>query len=215
MSRKPDPDQVVAGAGLLLAIFAKLRDAVVRNGGKPGDLHCLVTPSGDQIIEQMAKLILVDGFRSYAVTIDYGLSLDEMIAAGRYDHSSEIQRPMFPGIFHGRFEEEVFLIQFGREVRAQEVVDKLDARGLRSVRDEELLALGAQYPELQLENPIIALGHYSDHFQAHWMMTLSHVEGKRTLTTGWHQGGLADINRFAAVRKTNFAWLRLLVPDAE
>lgn len=94
------------------------------------------------------------------ITVDHSMTLDEMEAAGQYGFSSYgITPEPFP-IVKSKDSEvvEVYLIRFGTEVRIREILAELDKRGLRPAILTELLALGAQYPDLQHKFWIYALG---------------------------------------------------------
>lgn len=64
MARK-DPATIVAGAGLLTGIFTALNDAVEALGGSAEDLHRLTKPEGQDIIKNMAQLIVTANDQLY------------------------------------------------------------------------------------------------------------------------------------------------------
>jgi hypothetical protein len=95
----------------------------------------------------------------FTVTIDYSRTLDEMIAAGRYDwKSSDITATHFPIDGSGTVEAKVSLVRIGRYATTREVEKHLDGLGLKSARIEHLLAFGKRYPDKQRECQIVALG---------------------------------------------------------
>lgn len=55
---KNDPAHIVAGAGLLTAIFTKLNAEVMAFGGTAEDIHRLSKPEGDGTIRKMAELVV-------------------------------------------------------------------------------------------------------------------------------------------------------------
>lgn len=105
-----------------------------------------------------------DGLKSkwpskFMVTIDYGLSLKDMIAAGKYGWVNwNITAENCPFKGTGKVETDIRLIHFNKWMTAQQVLSELEKLGLRSATLVELLALGAKYPELQYEYPIVAFG---------------------------------------------------------
>jgi hypothetical protein len=97
--------------------------------------------------------------RAYTVTIDYRQTLDQMIAAGGYDHvNRHITASGFPVAGGNAAERELTLVHLGRVASTDEVLHRLSDLAVRSGRIEELLAFGAVYPQAQREYPIVAVG---------------------------------------------------------
>lgn len=95
----------------------------------------------------------------FKVAVDYGQTLEQMIAAGRYDWvSSGITPKRFPISGEGGAERELVLVHPNKVASTDEVLAELDRHGLRPAKIEEILALGAAHPELQREFPIVELG---------------------------------------------------------
>jgi len=93
------------------------------------------------------------------VLVDYDMSLTEMIAAGRYFwRIYEINATNFPVSGESQKEVKLKLIHLNRVASTEEILEEMDRRGLQPAKIEELLGLGAKYPELQKQFPIIALG---------------------------------------------------------
>lgn len=96
---------------------------------------------------------------AHAVTIDYRQTLEQMIAAGGYDHvNRHINGSSFPVAGGGAAERELTLVHLGHVASTDEVLRQLDELAVRSGRIEELLAFGASYPEAQRQCPIVAVG---------------------------------------------------------
>lgn len=140
---------------------------------------------------------------TYSITVDYSLSLADMIKAGRYDWvNDDIVANHFPVSDNGKTEIEMHLVRFNRTIESEKAIAELDNMGLRPASIEELLALGAQCPDLQREFPIVALGSV-------WRPSggcppvpyLWFYSGKRGLRLRWFDDGWDDSYRFAAVRK--------------
>lgn len=93
------------------------------------------------------------------VTIDYRQTLDQMIAAGGYDHvNRHITESSFPVAGGAAAERELTLVQIGRVASTDELLQQLEKLAVRSGRIEELLAFGAAYPQAQRQYPIAAVG---------------------------------------------------------
>lgn len=86
-------------------------------------------------------------------------NLADMVAAGHYDRANpEVNERNFT-VKPERFTTEgVQAISLGRTMSTAEVLAELDRRGVRSATVEQLLAYGAEHPDEQLKNPIVALG---------------------------------------------------------
>jgi hypothetical protein len=93
------------------------------------------------------------------VTVDYRQTLEQMIAAGGYDHvNRHITQSSFPVAPGGDAERELTLVHIGRVVSTDELMHELEDLAVRSGRIEELLAFGAAYPQAQRQYPIVAVG---------------------------------------------------------
>jgi hypothetical protein len=93
------------------------------------------------------------------VTVDYRQTLDQMIAAGGYDHvNRHITQSSFPGASGDAAERKLTLVHIGRVASTEDVLQKLEDLAVRSGRIEELLAFGAAYPRAQRDFPIVAVG---------------------------------------------------------
>lgn len=139
-----------------------------------------------------------------ALTVDYGQTLDAMIAAGRYDwKNDDITAKHFPVQGEGQAEVEITLVHIGRDMSTDNVLKELDTRGLRPAKIEELLALGASQPELQRQFPIIALGSIGRCPHGRRRVAYLGRDGaKRCLRLLWCEDVWRGICRFAAVRKS-------------
>lgn len=95
---------------------------------------------------------------TYKVFVDFSLSLSEMVAAGKYDRVNSdifLYEEYFPPV--GRKEEIEIIIPFFPKYAklglctAKASWDEMEKEGLRRASLQELLALGAQHPELLLK----------------------------------------------------------------
>src|SRR3990167_192339 len=164
---KKDPSAIVSALGVLMSIITALVSAVRKRGGTDADIYRLATPEGESLIEKIAQLIVQASKpieqlakNCYKVFVDYGQTLQQMIANGKYDYAnSDITSGNFPTTANdGKQEVVVELAHFGRDMESDAVLKKFEARGLRAATLPELLAFGATYPEKQREFPIVALG---------------------------------------------------------
>lgn len=139
---------------------------------------------------------------TYALTIDYSQTLEQMVEAGNYDTvTSNISGKNFP-VDVGDSKVEAVLVRLDRELSIQDVLDELSRRGLWAATMAELLAFGAQHPDSQRRFPIVALGSVwidpegGYRFGCHW-----ENPGYRQLHVSWFSGQWDEHCRFLAVRK--------------
>lgn len=134
-------------------------------------------------------------------TLDYSMSLQEMIAAGQYDWvNPDITAKRFPLTGKGTHDLVGKLIHLNRPVSSEEVVAELDKMGLRPATIEELLAFGAA-PDLQRNFPVLALGSSCLVDSGRRVACLSRDGAERGLDLYWWSGRWNDDYRFLAVRK--------------
>ena len=203
MAKKPVAP-IVAGAGLLAAIFTKLDKAVQERGGTPEQVHFLATDAGDNMIGQIADIITGQSQlkENWLLNLDYGQSVEEMVKAGRYDYVNDyITGENFP-VESGLAQVEAIMVHPNRFMSSEDVISLLDRKGLRPATMVELLAFGAQHPDAQRRFPIVALGSVwtiSDgnrHVGCLW-----EDPGDRGLHLYWFDADWAAPYRFLAVRK--------------
>jgi hypothetical protein len=121
--------------------------------------HLVRLRSDQDYAKYVAESMLAGEPNSFRVTVNYDLSVEEMIRAGKYDRaSSEINSQNFPAEKKGVSDLLIHLVRFDGFMESEEVLRELDKQGLRPATLPELLALGAQHPYLQRRFPIVALG---------------------------------------------------------
>ncbi len=95
----------------------------------------------------------------FPVSIDYKLSLDEMVEEGKYDMKTGITPENFESFKiegSGTVEAKLRLMCINRPVSIEEVDELIESFGLMPAKIEHLLAFGAKYPDKQREFSIIA-----------------------------------------------------------
>ena len=112
---------------------------------------------------RLSNVIRINVVGTYAVTVVYGRSLDDMVQAGRYDSVHRgIALESFQGLGPGRGIVDIVVIHFNSHISSEDALMEMYKCGLRSATLPELLALGELYPTLQRKNSIIALGSVFD-----------------------------------------------------
>lgn len=155
-----------------------------------------------QKVLRAALLPIAYSIDTYPITVNYGLSLKEMIAVGRYDREDkDITALHFPMKGEGTKEVVTELVHFNRHMESEDVLREFDERSLRPATIKELLAFGAKYPELQRQFPIVALGSIWWHLAYRFVLCLDRYGSERGLRLIWFGHGWRDDCRFLAVRK--------------
>ncbi len=153
---------VVSGMGLGLGMLTNANQIRKEMGITDEQFHALATDAGREHWERLFEGMMVSDENCYEIhqiTIGCYKSLDEVIKAGQYDwHDDDITSEHFPITESVQTDIEIFLVHRDKSEDSQKLIDEMSTGDYRPATHEELLALGAQRPELQGKFPIIALG---------------------------------------------------------
>ena len=139
---------------------------------------------------------------SFSVTVNYDLSVESMVAHGKYDWKDDnITTKNFPTTRKGEANLVLELVHFNKALTSEEVLKELDKRGLRPAELHELLAFGEKYPDIQRQLPVIALGSVWQYWDGDRYVPYLRDGGERDLDLYWIDYGWGEDCRFAAVRK--------------
>ncbi len=168
-------------------------------------------PNGYPFDPQLLKRCLQDAIEgrfanngvSYAVSVNYDLSVEDAVKAGKYDWMDDnITSKNFPSKRKGTAEAEIILVHFNRSMDPDDVIRELDKQGLRPAELPEGLAFGAMYPDIQREFPVVILGSVWRSSDGHrYCASLSRSPVQRVLYLYWFDYGWGSLYRFAALRK--------------
>lgn len=141
--------------------------------------------------------------KGYPITVNYSQTFEDMVKAGKYDDVYlHITAKNFPVSGDGQVNTEVLLVHFGRDIESDAAIRELGQMGMVPAKIEHLLALGAKYPDVQREFPIVCLGSawmgLSDERVVPYLGFWDH--GRR-LNLDYYDDEWPDICRFAALRK--------------
>lgn len=202
---------IVSALGVLTSIITALVSAVRKHGGTDADIYRLATPEGESLLEKIAKLIVQASKpieklaeNCYRIVVDYGQTLQQMIANGKYDcTNSDINASNFPPTQrNGQQNVVIELVHFGWVIESSDaVLEEFEVRDLRVATLPELLAFGATYPEKQREFPVVALGSVRRISGGRDVPCLGEWSAERELSLCWDDDGWHGDCRFAAVRK--------------
>ena len=199
MSRKRS--QFLSDFGKAFQIFKTIVDALLKAGGSDEDLGRVLSDQG--LADGIAQVIISKSRQTFRVAVDYTQTLKQMISAGKYDWvNGDITQDHFPIKGNGKKEEEVVLFHFDKVMTSEQAITEMDKTGFRPATIEELLALGAQQPELQKQFPIVALGSvWRRPSGSRDVPCLSWIGRQRRLDLDWFEGAWDGGCRFAAVCK--------------
>jgi hypothetical protein len=144
------------------------------------------------------------------ITIDYGMSLDDMIDAGTYYSSTGyITARRFPVQGEGVVQYQAKLFRFDRYISSEHAVAAIKADDRHNpwepAKIEGLLEYGAANPEEQRKYPIIALGSVAEVRGDHCVPYLYADGNDRHLDLGSSDDGWDVRCRFLAIRKLSSA----------
>ncbi len=196
-------------ASIEMRHFAELASAVIQQ--LPRDIDSTTAQGWIEnrtALQKVLRAALLPNAQSvgptYPVAVNYILSLEEMIAAGRYDwKNDDITAKHFPMKGEGIADVDIQLVHFGHMMDSSDkVIRELDKMGLRPASIEELLAFGAKYPDVQRQFPIVVLGSLWRRLDGDHSVPFLHGLGSgRRLRLGLFESGWRGLYRFAAVRK--------------
>lgn len=143
-------------------------------------------------------------FPSYSVIMKYDQTVEQMIKAGKYNwFNNDITSGHFPSSVMGQADLLIYLVSFDHNISSEDAIKELGSMTppLHPATLKELLTLGATQPDLQLSNPIVAIGS-TWRFSGNQMMPgLVSVGSLRYLSLFSLFGGWGLSWQFAAVRR--------------
>ena len=205
MSKK-NADAIISGAGWIGSLAQGIVKGLRSKGISDEEIRKLVsdeveTPIG-KIVDVLAET-LRKAANVFSVLVDYGRSVVDLVAAGKYDWKNDnVNDNNFPVSRRGTDSVEVHLVHFNRMISTQDALNELDRQGLKPADLHTLLSLGAKYPDLQREFPIVALGSvWRNRDGRRGVPCLDGHGSERDLCLYWIDSDWVEIYRFAAVRK--------------
>lgn len=140
------------------------------------------------------------------IVVDYGMSLQEMTAAGRYDWvNDDITPERFPIVGNGVVEYEAKLFHFGRYISSEAADEEIKTADKQNPWESAkigcLLAFGAASPDMQRKFPIVSLGSSCLIHGDRIVPLLWKYASERLLNLHWWGIDWRDDYRFLAVRK--------------
>ena len=135
------------------------------------------------------------------VSIERGKKMRQLVEEGKYDWVNDDFIKIFKTVEQGPQNLTALLVDFGKYMHSEEVIAELDKLGLRPLTAAEALAVGAQHPDLQRKQPLVALGSVAELEGDRRVPYLGRDGALRVLRLYWWDLEWDDICRFLAVRK--------------
>ena len=209
---RPKSD-LLSGLGTWFEIAKAITAEVLAQGGTDDDVRAIL--KNHELRQKMAALIIAarpnaekdsgsgaSPETTYLVTVRKDRTLVQMIEAGKYDWvNSDITSERFPDIGPDG-EYELVLVHFNRVVSTEEALAEIRRRGLDPATLVQLLALGENFPDVQRQFPVIALGSCCVLSGGYRCSPCLSVSGhRRRLNLDWLGDGWHGDCRFLAFRK--------------
>ena len=144
------------------------------------------------------------------LSVDYGQTLEQMIAAGYYDWTnSDITQARFPIVGDGVQQFEAKIFHFDCNISSEKAVKEIETADIANPWEpgkiEHTLSFGTKFPEEQRKYPIIGLGSVAKISGLRSVPSLDGDGTERGLGLGWWDFDWFGFCRFLAVRKLSSA----------
>lgn len=144
------------------------------------------------------------GMPSYRITTGERRSTEELVEAGNYAYAhSCVDSENFPArTFGGPRPREIVLLEFDRDVMADEAIEAAARLGLERPKYEDALYFGIAYPDVQRQRPVVFLHDpWYGHFARRDVLLLWTNVGSRELGLEGFDDPLSSTYWFAFARK--------------
>jgi hypothetical protein len=140
------------------------------------------------------------------ITVNYGMSLHDMIAAGKYDWvDSGIAPAKFPVAGKGIIRFKPKLFHFSRYISSEDAVAAIEKEKFLPAKHEHGCAFGAANPDEQRKYPIACLGSSARVSAVLRVVCLGRGDAKRYLSLSYLRGDWDDPWRFLGVQEVSGA----------
>lgn len=139
----------------------------------------------------------------FELKVNYDCSIEDACKDGNYEGGAiDFSSRNFSTTQKGIANVVLHIVHLDRYIFSKHVIEEMDKMGLRPAEIHELLALGAVYPDLQQEFPIIALGAVCQCEDKRFFAFLCQFDHKRHLCLSFDDSEMWTAGcRFAAVLK--------------
>jgi len=187
-------------------ILQSLLEKVKQRGYSDDEILRVANAHGESLLDKFADVVAQAARKPrdpYPVTVNYDLSVEEAIDAGKYQAvHGEITGKNFPSKRTGQAKLEIVLVRFEDRRKSEDVLQELEKEGLRAVELPEFLAFGATYPDVQRRFCVAGLGSvWQDRKGYRNVPCLYEASEGRYLDLHWWDDGWYSYTRFAATHK--------------
>jgi hypothetical protein len=142
-------------------------------------------------------------FQTFDLEIQYNQTIETLIQAGNYGWvNSNINTKNFLEKIHKSVNTKAYLIDFGKWIPSKDAISEMIKYGLKPATAKVILSFGAQYPDEQKKNLIVALGsEWQDPGGNLRVPILCFDNGKRELNLNYFEDDWFSDYRFLAIRK--------------
>lgn len=203
--------EFLSSLGILFEMFKGIVEEVRALVGNDRADEALMMVHTDKTLRQKIAELIVESLKptceTFTLTVNYSISLAEMITAGRYNWAnSNINASNIHPNRSGSVTIEVALLHFRRLISSDEAMREMDIAGYRPATIEELLAFGVAHPQEQRFHKICCLGSVWGHETG--MREVAYLDGggvgnERTLNRARFLETWFESCRFLAVRKAS------------
>jgi hypothetical protein len=166
MATTLDVDQ---DSAIATTLWQKLVERIRHNHGLMDDLHLLIGPKGDVLIDEFTKVLVSAGAKerqSYFVPVSYDAPHLEQIRAAGFGWVSNYDRNLIRNspnehccqVPQGSIGMQLMLIHFDTCTTTEYVLNEMKGKGLRPALAVETMAFAKAHPDVQREFPIIGFG---------------------------------------------------------
>ena len=219
MARTKPP--FLSALGVTFEIFKAISDAVIEAGGDDESLRSLLNDPDKcrrvalEIVDRNPALQTATPYRGGVPSEAPGLRALVEYAQPTYAMLKQAFDWVYDGYKSAEFksidvckdvstearEIKFELVHLGKDANTDTALAELEKRELRPALYEELLAFAVEYPELQKQFPIVALGSVCRNDGSLYSPYVSWDDGERNLRFYWLGNDWHDHYRFLAVRK--------------
>jgi hypothetical protein len=112
-------------------------------------------------LEYLPRNAISEFFPCYEIEVDYDKPLDKAVEDGHFDYVGQFfTSKNLPSTENGKKKKWIYLFEYDFDERLsfRDVIKEITSQGFRGATPKEILALGTEYPGLQLTSMIFGLG---------------------------------------------------------
>jgi hypothetical protein len=194
-------------AGKALALFTSVRQGLKRRGGIGKQLESLREPAVIAAIVSLTMVPVAVALQpvdhTVSITMDLSKSMAQLLVDGKYDWvDGDIAKHFSVEPEKGRVIRDIHLLHYNKLMLTDAILADMERQGLRPLTFLELFWIGIQYPSLQRDFHVVALGTVRQvSLDLPCVVHLYRSRCGRSLNLHWIYDYWNEDCRFGAVRK--------------